>query len=210
MDGCLVVMERESSYLRGQVELSRLSVDDPVDQVAFSPDSQYLCWLSHNSVQVRKARDISDSSYLFSMEDKAAGIVHFQWNPNSQSLLAFSDFHLKVTVLQIFQEDGPLKVIRQPKHPERGCSFIPSGQFMAMAERRECRDCLGIYHSGDSYRLIEHFPVDTNDLHSLEWSADGTQVLVWDSPLEYKLLVYSPVSGLMAKFHPYEYQLGLR
>lgn len=61
---------------------------------------------------------------------------------------------------------------------------------MALLERREVKDYIGIYYCGD-WSLIHHFPIDTFDAIDLMWSKDNTSLIIWDSPVEYKLLVYS-------------------
>ncbi|KNA23455.1 hypothetical protein SOVF_024490, partial [Spinacia oleracea] len=36
------------------------------------------------------------------------------------------------------------------------------------------------------------FAVDTFDLADVEWSLDDSSIVVWDSLLEYKVLIYTP------------------
>ena len=52
--------------------------------------------------------------------------------------------------------------------------------------------------------------VDTSDLADLAWSPDGGAIAVWDSPLEYKLLVYAADGRALAKHCAYEHALGVK
>ena len=80
---------------------------------------------------------------------------------------------------------------------------------MALAERKDCKDYIGIYYCGD-WKLINHFQVETFDLHDLAWSKDNTAIVVWDNPVECRLLVYSATNGLIVKHTPYENALGIK
>jgi len=102
-----------------------------------------------------------------------------------------------------------MQYIKQPKYPDRGISFTSDGKFMALAERRETKDYIGIYYCGD-WKLVNYILADTYDLHDLKWSPDNSVIICWDTPLEYKLLVYCPAQGLVAKYQPYEYALGIK
>ena len=57
---------------------------------------------------------------------------------------------------------------------------------------------------------VQHFKVETNDLCDLEWSPDDSIIAIWDTPLEFNLLFYCPRKGLMARFQPYQFALGIK
>ena len=65
---------------------------------------------------------------------------------------------------------------------------------MALAERNadgKARDSIGIYNVGTKpWASLHHFTPDTFDLEDLKFSGDGQNLIVWDSPLKCKLLVY--------------------
>jgi hypothetical protein len=73
--------------------------------------------------------------------------------------------------------------IKNPKFHDKGLSFSSDGKFMALAERREAKDFVGIYYCGD-WKLVNHFFVDTLDLANLCWSKDDTSIIVWDNVCE--------------------------
>ena len=64
-----------------------------------------------------------------------------------------------------------------------GCEFSHDGRFLAVVERREYKDLVGIYAT-DTWELVKHFQVDTVDLEDLAWSPDDRFIAIWDTPLE--------------------------
>lgn len=49
---------------------------------------------------------------------------------------------------------------------------------------------------------MNHFQVETIDLADLVWAKDDTAIIVWDNPIECRLLVYSATQGLLAQHIP--------
>jgi hypothetical protein len=66
---------------------------------------------------------------------------------------------------------------------------------MAIAERREAKDWVSIYFTGNEWKMVNTFEVDTFDMSDLMWCKSDTAVLVYDSPLDAKILVYSAMTG---------------
>jgi hypothetical protein len=64
-----------------------------------------------------------------------------------------------------------------------------------VAERREAKDWVSIYFTGNEWKLVNTFEVDTFDMADLTWCKEDTAILVYDSPLEAKILVYSVMTG---------------
>ncbi|KAL0445923.1 UNVERIFIED_CONTAM: WD repeat-containing protein WRAP73, partial [Sesamum latifolium] len=54
------------------------------------------------------------------------------------------------------------------------------------------------------------FAVDTLDLSDIQWSPDDSAIVIWDSPLEYKVLIYSPDGRCLSKYQAYESGLGVK
>ena len=79
---------------------------------------------------------------------------------------------------------------------------------------------IGFYDTTQStWECLHHFVPETFDLDDFTLSGEGQYLIIWDSPLKCKILVYkinftpSGVSGVsyVAKFSPYENtSLGLR
>jgi hypothetical protein len=66
---------------------------------------------------------------------------------------------------------------------------------MALAERRELKDWVSIYYTGNDWKLVNTFEVETFDLNDLIWTKADSAILVWDTPLENKIVVYSAMTG---------------
>ena len=74
---------------------------------------------------------------------------------------------------------------------------------MALAERRELKDWVSIYHCGHEWNLINSFEIETFDLADLKWCQADSCIMVWDTPLENKILVYSGMTGeVLMRYSP--------
>ncbi len=105
--------------------------------------------------------------------------------------------------------DRSTTYINYPKYSDKGLSFTSNGYFMALAERKESKDFIGIYFVGD-WSCVSHFTVDTYDLQDIMWSKDNTGIIISDSILECKILIYSPTGNLIAEHQPYQLSLGVK
>lgn len=104
-----------------------------------------------------------------------------------------------------------ISYIKYPKltHMQDGLDFTGDGKYMALAERRDCRDFVSIFDCSQ-WQLVKNFPVETKDLAGLSWSPDGKVLCVWDSCLDYKVLLYSMDGRSVASYSAYEHALGVK
>jgi WD40 repeat protein len=130
-----------------------------------------------------------------------------RWSPDSRRILTVSDFNVKMTIWSLI--DRSTCYINYPKYADKALSFTSNGYFMALAERKDAKDHIGIYYIGD-WTPVSHFPVETNDLQDLCWSKDNTALIVWDSCLECKFYIYSPTGNLITTHNPYDLNLGIK
>lgn len=72
---------------------------------------------------------------------------------------------------------------------------------MALAEKRESKDWVSIYYTGNEWKLVNTFEVDTFDLADIMWAKEDTAILVYDTPLEAKILIYSAMTGEIVAKH---------
>jgi hypothetical protein len=108
---------------------------------------------------------------------------------------------LRTTVWSLV-EQAAVAYIRNPKLiPPKGISFTNNKKFMALAERRDLKDWVSIYYAGNDWKLVNTFEVETFDLHDLMWTREDTAILVWDTPLESKILIYSAMTGEVLARH---------
>lgn len=80
---------------------------------------------------------------------------------------------------------------------------------MLLAERRDCKDYCSIF-SCDNWQLLKHFEIDTDNLEGISWAPSGTTFAVWESPIEYKVLVYNIDGQCINKFQPFKLSLGVK
>ena len=66
---------------------------------------------------------------------------------------------------------------------------------MALAERRELKDAVSIYFTGNEWKLVNSFDVEITDLVDIMWCKEDTSILVYDTPLDSKILIYSAMTG---------------
>lgn len=182
------------------------SFPEQVSHIEFSPDSKYILAVMCEKNMV-EARSISEEDWLCKIEDNLCGLVFARWSPDSRHIITFSDFQLKVSIYSLV--DKSVFYIKYPKFPDKGISFSNDGKFMALAERRDAKDFIGIYYCGN-WKLLNHFQTDTYDLSDIIWSPDNNVIIAIETFLEYKLLAYCPATGIIAKFQPYKSALGIK
>ena len=80
---------------------------------------------------------------------------------------------------------------------------------MAVAERRNCKDFVMVFVC-DGWETMSHFPVDTEDLADLSFSPNNCNIAIWDSKLEYKVVIYSVDGRFLSAYSAYESALGIK
>lgn len=161
--------------------LQEWSFPDTISQVQWSPDSSLLLVALKKSGLVY-AKSVFTADWNCRIDESTGGLTGIKWAPDSRQVITVSDFQLRLTVWSLV--DMSAAYIRNPKYSgDRGLAFSSNGRFMALAERRDSKDFVGVYHSGD-WTLVRHFQTDTVDLADLAWSRDNTAIVVWDSCIE--------------------------
>ena len=118
-----------------------------------------------------------------------------------------ADFGLQIALWSLVNKS--ISFIKHPKLVTGGLDFSSDGSYLALAERRDCKDFLSLFDCC-SWQLVQHFPVGTRDLAGLLWSPDGRVLAVWDSVLDYKVLLYSLDGRCLASYSAYEHALGIK
>jgi hypothetical protein len=123
---------------------------------------------------------------------------------------------LRATVWSL-TEEKQTAVIKAPKLvPPKGVDFSSNGLFMCLAEKkeRECKDQISIYYAGGEFKLTNCFDVsnDIFDMADCKWALKNTAILVQDSCLESKFVIYSATSGRALAVHTpgKDFGLGIR
>ena len=146
-------------------------------------------------------------SWTCKIDGGLAGLTWCHWTPDSRHLLTMADFSLHLTLWSLVSKS--VSLIKYPKMAQSGLDFTSDGCYMALAERRECKDMVSVFECS-SWQLVQHFPVATQDLVGLRWSPEGCVLAVWDSVLDYKVLLYSMDGRCLASYSAYEHALGVK
>ena len=157
------------------------SFSDTISQIEWSPDSG-LILVALKKSGIAYVKNLADNDWNCRIDEGVAGLAGVKWVPDSRQVITISDFQLRLTVWSLV--DKSASYIRNPKFAgDKGLCFSSDGKFMALAERRDGKDYIGIYYCGN-WSLMHHFQVDTFDLADIAWSKDNTSIIVWDSPIE--------------------------
>ncbi|KAI9599541.1 hypothetical protein BDF19DRAFT_9065 [Syncephalis fuscata] len=179
---------------------------DQLRELHWSPDSELLMSVTAKTDLVQ-VWCVDDEKWTASLDEAAAGVSRVAWSADSRHILCFSDLQLRLTIWSLTDKEA--FYIKYPKQREKGLSVTKDGCYMALAERKEVKDHIGIYDV-NNWTLATTFLVDTLDLEGLQWSPNGQFLAVWDTLLEYKLLIYTLSGQLVKSFIPDWRGLGVR
>uniref|UniRef100_K3X4Q4 Anaphase-promoting complex subunit 4 WD40 domain-containing protein n=1 Tax=Globisporangium ultimum (strain ATCC 200006 / CBS 805.95 / DAOM BR144) TaxID=431595 RepID=K3X4Q4_GLOUD len=186
--------------------VQRYTTVDVIQAIAWSDDSQVVATAMYKRAMVQ-IWSVKDSSFTCKISEGLAGMVYGKWAPDSRHFITVSDFQLHATVWSLV--DGVKYVIRSPKLGADGFAFSPAGDLLAVAERHDCKDFIGVYDCA-SWELVAHFALESYDCVEILWSPDNATIAVRDSHLEFRVLLYAVDGTLLAKYQAYEHALGLK
>jgi len=185
--------------------IQKFSFQNPISKFLWSPDSS-LVLMAFYKTGICEVRSISNPKWICTINESQSGITNCLWTPDSRKILLFNDFNVRMSIWSLV--DKSTVYINSPKFNNKCLLFSDNGNFMALAERNNGKDFIGIYFTGD-FSLVSHFQVGTFDMTDLLWTKDATSLIIVDTPLEVKFLVYSPTGNLIATHEPYLYGLGI-
>ncbi|XP_008798782.2 WD repeat-containing protein WRAP73 [Phoenix dactylifera] len=179
---------------------------DKISYVEWALDSEYiLCGLYKRPMV--QAWSLTQPEWTCKIDEGPAGIAYARWSPDSRHILTTSEFQLRLTVWSLV--NTACVHVQWPKHASKGVSFTQDGKFAAVSTRRDCKDYINLL-SCHTWEIMGTFAVDTIDLAGVEWSPDDSAIVIWDSLLEYKVLIYSPDGRCLFKYQAYESGLGVK
>ncbi|XP_063853440.1 WD repeat-containing protein WRAP73-like isoform X2 [Scylla paramamosain] len=189
---------------------------DAVQEVLWAPDSQHLLSASYKRGMV-EVWAVGDPGWRCRVDGGSGGIIAALWSPDSRHILTTADFYVQLTVWSLVSRDTCC--VRRPKAVVGGAVFSPSGSYLVVAERRDCRDYLALFETQD-WTLVKSFQVCTRDLVGVSWGGHtpshprpqtntGSILAVWDSPLQYKVALYSLSGYCLGCYSAYEWALGV-
>ncbi|KAJ2809963.1 hypothetical protein H4S07_002953, partial [Coemansia furcata] len=157
-----------------------------IQDVAWSPDSQFIFTASYATNRV-DVWSLADETWRCSIVDEVACIESALWAAGSgRYILTFSELDLRLSIWSISDADER-RYIQLPK-ARVSPVFHPGGEFMAVAQRRDYHDVVGIYDTL-SWTLVREVAVDTMDLAGLRWSPDGFHLATWDVGGSFRVVV---------------------
>lgn len=165
---------------------------DKISYIEWALDSEYILCGLYKKPMIQ-AWSLSQPEWTCKIDEGLAGIAYARWSPDSRHILTTSDFQLRLTVWSLV--NTACVHVQLPKHASKGVSFTKDGKFAAICTRRDCKDYVNLL-SCHSWEIMGMFAVDTLDLADVEWSPDDSSIVIWDSPLDYKVINLSTFSFL--------------
>nr|XP_033501761.1 WD repeat-containing protein WRAP73 isoform X2 [Epinephelus lanceolatus] len=171
---------------------------DQISHMDWSSDSLFvLCAMyKRGLVQVWS---LEQPDWHCKIDEGSIGLVSSRWSPDGRHILNTTEFHLRVTVWSLCTK--AVSYIKYPKACQKGIDFSRDGCYMALAERRDCKDYVSVFVC-DDWHLLRHFETETQDLAGLEWSPNGCVLAVWDSCLEVRILNHITWKKITQFEHP--------
>ncbi|KAI8062693.1 hypothetical protein BC940DRAFT_308137 [Gongronella butleri] len=157
-----------------------------IDQMAWSPDSQFIATLCCERARAH-IYSISDTSWKVTLADRRFGMQHMWWTPDSCAILISSELELQVTAWLFKQKET--KVLDFPKFASSGCCASPDGKYLAVLILRDGRDMIALLNA-KSLRLLQRIELDTADAVHLSWSPDSQFIVAFDNCLDYNVVVH--------------------
>uniref|UniRef100_A0A8B9MCG6 WD repeat containing, antisense to TP73 n=1 Tax=Accipiter nisus TaxID=211598 RepID=A0A8B9MCG6_9AVES len=179
---------------------------DQIQYIEWSSDSLFiLCAMYKRGIV--QVWSLEQPDWHCKIDEGSAGLVASCWSPDGRHILNTTEFHLRITVWSLCTKS--VSYIKYPKACQQGIAFTKDGRYMAVAERRDCKDFISIFVCSD-WQLLRHFDTETQDLFGIEWAPNGCVLAVWDTCLEYKVLLYSLDGRLLSTYRAYEWSLGVK
>ena len=184
---------------------------------AFSSNITYIQFSNDSSMiavglfKINQCEIISvfNTNTLVKINESIHGITNIYWCPCNSKLLTVSLYNTKITVWNLIDQSANqiINYISLPKYHDKGIEFSYDEKFLAVTERKDSKDYIGIYFIGN-FKLMSHFVLNTNDMQDMKWSKDNTYLIVIDSVTDNGLYVYSITGNLLFLYEPYQDNFG--
>jgi len=179
---------------------------DAIEGIEWSCDSAYvLCSIPKRGAA--QVWSVSNKEWHCKIDEGPVGLAHARFSPDGRHVLATADFRLRITIWSLC--DRSVYYICFPKLVSKGLDFTRDGTVMALAERTDARDSVGLFLT-DGWKPLRTFTVASTDLEDLKWNPTGDVLAVIDSILQYQVLLYSAAGQLLQSYRPYDHALGVK
>ena len=193
----------DNKYLK---PYQNFSFCDFIEDIQWSKNSELILVGLYKRARC-EIRNIENSKWYCSIDEGVKGMKYSLFSPDSLHILSICDHNIKLSIRSLV--DKSLLYINFPKFAKKGLSFSSKGNFMALAERNEAKDYIGIYYV-NKWTCIKKFLVETEDLQDVKWTYDNSALLIPDTPTLCILYIYSPIGDLISKIEMYQYKMGIK
>ncbi|KAI5478150.1 WD repeat domain 8 [Pseudohyphozyma bogoriensis] len=172
---------------------------------SISPTAPHLV-VVHSSDGIAYVLDPEKEDLVAKLMIGAEGATEMDWSPTGQALVVTSNYHLRLSLHQpLSAPTAPTLHILNPKLSHATFAFRPDNKYLAVLERQNSRDCVGIYSCAPDFKLLRHFNLSapTTDIAGLSFSPCSRYLALWESSLDYRLHIYSADGRKLATFEPY-------
>ncbi|RKP37808.1 WD40-repeat-containing domain protein [Dimargaris cristalligena] len=200
---------KERLVIRDSLELGVLHTficSYPIQDIQWGPHSDYILSASYKQAKV-DVWNLQDEKRHIDIEDAFCGMNSARWCPDGIHIMVVSEFQVRLSIWSLLS--GEAFYIQYPKYKDKGISYSSDDRFVAILERQESKDAVGVY-STDPWALQKQFTVDAIDIENIAWSPDDRYIAVWDSNVDYKVFIYNPLGILKRTYRAYEDGLGIK
>eukprot|EP00076_Gallus_gallus_P028613 XP_015152340.1 WD repeat-containing protein WRAP73 isoform X3 [Gallus gallus] len=171
---------------------------DQIQYIEWSSDSLFiLCAMYKRGIV--QVWSLEQPDWHCKIDEGSAGLVASCWSPDGRHILNTTEFHLRITVWSLCTKS--VSYIKYPKACQQGIAFTKDGRYMAVAERRDCKDFVSLFVCSN-WQLLRHFDTETQDLFGIEWAPNGCILAVWDTCLEVRILNHVTWKKITEFEHP--------
>jgi WD40 repeat protein len=207
--GAIAQVSRHRLVIRDADSLKTLHIFtclDAINRVEWSPNSQLVLCAQYGRRTVQ-VWSVAQPEWTCRIDEGLAGLSYARWAPDGLHIVTCTDFSLRLTVWSLANKS--VGYIRFPKSADKCSEFSDDGKLLAVVERRDYKDFVGIYSTA-TWEQIKHFQIESEDAAFIKWSPNGRYLAVADTPLEYRLLVYTPDGRRVMRYEAYENALGIK
>ncbi|KAG5439524.1 hypothetical protein PCANB_002099 [Pneumocystis canis] len=155
-----------------------------------------------------KAWILEDDNWELTISEDL-GIKNIRWSKNGSEILIWTDFLLKFIAWSLSKHVG--SVVYYPKFFGKGYDYRPASTHFVLITRSASHDFINIFdYSFSPWKLFKKWRLPTIDAQGCSWSQDGKWLAVWESFMEYKILLYTSNGYLLQQYSAYDIGLGIK
>ena len=141
--------------------LQTFSFCDFIEDIQWSKNSKLILVGLYKRSRC-EIRNIENPKWYCSIDEGIQGMKYSLFSPDSLHILSICDHNIKLSIRSLV--DKSLLYINFPKFSKKGLSFSSKGNFMALAERKNAKDLIGIYYINIKCSCFKKFYPQTEDL----------------------------------------------